>query len=182
MFSIKTAVVSTTLFLAIQSGALAAEKCYEDVPVPASVNCNGSTSKSADFASGCKYTPATVEKKEIECPVSLSWVNADGKTSQSATCAAAGLKPGSLDGQVCAAGERRPSEGLGASSINYRFGKWGSGGGKGGTTAQFYSRTTTTGNRDDRVTKTISNYYCWSSGNKRDYDSTDIAVAYVCER
>lgn len=171
MFSIKHAISAVAFFVAMQTGAMAAEKCYEETPVPASVTCNASDSKSADFVSGCKSNAATLIKKEITCPA--AWVNADGKSSQASVCTAAGMTSTTIDGSRCAAGERRPSGGANAGSINYRFGKWGSGGGSGGSTVEMRSRSTSS--------QTITYYYCWNPGNKRDYDGTDIAVAYACK-
>jgi hypothetical protein len=179
VFSIKSAVAATALFVAMHSTAFAAEKCYEETVVPSSMSCSNNGSKSADFTSGCKFIPQTVEKKVVDCPA--TWVNSDGHTSQAAVCAAAGLTSATFDGQRCAAGERRPSTGENHENINYHSGKWGSGGGRGGSIVQPFSRTYTSGNRDNKQTTTVTGYYCWNSGDKRDGDGTDIAVAYVCK-
>ncbi|MCV9964648.1 hypothetical protein OIU34_22410 [Pararhizobium sp. BT-229] len=88
-------------------------------------------------------------------------------------CTTAGMTATTIDGARCAASERRPSGGANAGSINYRYGKWG-GGGSGGSTVEFRSRTYSTGDHDDNV---VSYYYCWNPGNKRDHDGTDIVVA-----
>lgn len=178
LMSIKHTISVAILLVAMQTGAMAAEKCYEETPVPASVNCYAKDSKSADFAMSCKHSDATVTKKEVDCPA--SWVNANGKQSQAQVCSAAGMKSSNIEGKVCAAGERRPSNGTNAASISYRFGRWGSGGGQGGSIVEKKSkRTSRIG--DDNPTKFETYYFCWNSGDKRDNDNTDIAVAYACE-
>lgn len=167
MFSIKQSISVAAFLLAMQTGALAAEKCYEETPVPASVTCDSINSKSADFVSGCKSNAATVLKKEIDCPT--AWVNTDGRSSQASVCSAAGMTSTTIDGTLCAAGERRPSGGANAGNINYRYGTWG-GGGSGGSTVEL------------RTGRSAAYYYCWNPGNKRDYDGTDIVVAYACKQ
>ncbi|MDW9481189.1 hypothetical protein GOB57_21320 [Sinorhizobium meliloti] len=178
-FTISSAAFAA-LFLASYGSSQAATKCYEDIPVPASLQCADNGSKSADFTTGCTYVPQSVQKKEIECPATARWVNANGKDSQAQVCSAAGLKSANIDGQICAAGEKRPSSGVNYQGINYRFGKWGGGGGEGGTIVERKKRRTSRIG-DDKPATYETNYYCWKSSGTRDYDGTDIAVAYVCD-
>lgn len=176
MFNHTSLIASAVLFVAMQSSAYAAEKCYEETVVPASSSCAKNGSKSADFSSGCQYSPQTIEKKVVSCPA--TWVNADGQTSQAKACAAEGLKPADFDGQRCASGEWRPISGENYQNINYRYGKYGSGGGKGGSTAQLVTRTWTSGSGQE---ETYIVYYCWNPRDTRDNDGTDLAVAYACK-
>nr|WP_250807184.1 hypothetical protein [Neorhizobium tomejilense] len=168
--------------IGLSVAAQAAEKCYEEIPIPTSLLCADSNSRSADFSSGCEVTPATTEKKEIDCPA--TWVNISGDVeSHATTCARVGLRPTDIDGAKCAAGERRPTTGGNFNGISYKFGRWG-GSTQGGSIIQFLSRTVTSGFcRDcDRKTTTYTYNYCWNPGNKRDNDSTDIVVAYACKK
>jgi hypothetical protein len=105
--------------------AIAASGCYVEVEVPASLECQTSSSKSADFSSGCDLNATKLERIEIACPG--KWVNAEGSSpTHSATCAAVGLAPTTIDGAVCASGAHRPTSGMNAESISYRYGQEGS--------------------------------------------------------
>jgi hypothetical protein len=166
MFSIKHAISVAALLVVTQTSALADDKCYEETSVPTSITCDANNSNSADFVSGCKSNAATTIKTEIACPT--KWVNTDGRASHAAVCSGAGLTATSIGGAICAAGERRPASGEGAGSIYYRYGTWGTQR-IGGSIAEMRTRRSST------------YYYCWNPGNKRDYDSTDIIVAYACK-
>ena len=118
---------------------------------------------------------------EVACPG--RWVNvANTSLTHEQACAAAGLSPTAISGQICASGESRPSVGLNAGSINYRYGTWGSGadnrvGGVTTSTRDFSCSDCGGGINDSSNVIT----YCWKSGQKRDHDSTDMVVAYACE-
>ena len=178
-FTIRFAAFAALLLSSV-GPSQAATKCYEDIKVPSSLQCANNGSKSADFTNGCTYTPESIQKKEVECPVTSRWVNSNGKQSQAQVCSAAGLKSANIEGRICAAGEKRPSSGTNYQGINYRFGTWGGGRGDGGTIVELKSKRTSSIS-DDGPATFETYYFCWNSGNKRDYDNTDIAVAYACE-
>jgi len=172
--------------------AMAADKCYQKVLIPAEFKCNAGATDGVnrfdDFSNGsCQRIAERYEDVEVECPKVGRWVNAtfnnktitvngpgrDGgtstqtisvATSQAETCSSVGLSPAKLEGQyICASGEARPNRGEGYASINYKYGRWGSGGWAGVSTTQ-------------------NNYlFCWGNGQKRDNDSTDRVVAWYCE-
>lgn len=157
--------------------------CYEEVHGDPVMSCTGGIAgNSADFASNCTYTPGPVTTVEVDCPG--MWVNTtDG--SQAETCASVGLNPGNISGQICAAGERRPTEGLNAGGINYRFGKWG-GGNRGGSSSVLTDTPGGTrhcgGKEGGECTyPPVHRWDCWNPGDKRDMDSTDRTVAYYCQ-
>ncbi len=157
--------------------ALAAGKCYEETTVKSTISCAKDRGSSADFVSGCTVIPPTTEKVEVPCKE--TWVNithsvADQTRAQ--VCATKGMKPTSLDGQICASGERKATGGTG--TVNYRFGQTGSTQ-SGGTKVQDI----VVGLKDGGSTldDAIVYYFCYGSGQKMDNDNTDLVVAYVCK-
>ena len=167
-----------------------AQTCYAQETIPAKTTCQSVKGKGGqhsfdDFSTGgCTYTPAKTVTKETKCPG--KWVNATFTTStiqvggggrdneprtmtvnvassHAAPCSAAGLTASNFEGRICAAGEARPSSGAGWESVNYKFGKWGSG--------QPAGTQTSTANQQT---------YCWNAGQKRDHDRTDLLVAWYC--
>ena len=114
-----------------------AETCYEE-RVTTGLQCNSSSSNSADFTSGCTFGPRS-ETVEVPCG---RWVNVFSETrfregnpavTHESACAVHGLKPASHQGKTCASGRRRPTSGSGWQYINYRYGVKGAGnGGLGG--------------------------------------------------
>lgn len=132
------AIVAAPVFIGTNS--MAAEKCYEDVYVPAAMTCSDTSSKSADFTNGCKEVAAHYEQKEIECQVGR-WVNIIADTrignkgaaiTQSEACAVYDLKPYNVNGKICASGERPAQQGTGWDAINYKYGTKGGGNGNDG--------------------------------------------------
>ncbi|MCV9963644.1 hypothetical protein OIU34_17225 [Pararhizobium sp. BT-229] len=125
--------VAIATFAAV-GGAMAAEKCYKDVAVPSGLSCSDSSSKSADFTTGCKIVPAHTEKVETACEVGR-WVNVAGTRVSSAgtvithsqACAAHGLQPYNINGNICASGRRPARVGNGWETIIYRYGTGGDG-------------------------------------------------------
>lgn len=181
--------LATTVVSAIS--AHAAEKCYDDVYVPAEMTCNGNNSKSADFTSGCTEVAAHYEKKEIDCPVGR-WVNviADTRMTQTGTqitqaqaCAVYDLKPHNINGKVCASGERPAQQGNGWESINYKFGKKGGGNGNdGGDKLQNVTRTISGNNREDSWTYYYRGTMCYDNkmGSKNN-TKQDAVIAVYCQ-
>ncbi|NTF17918.1 hypothetical protein G6L37_05845 [Agrobacterium rubi] len=148
------------------SSAFAAEKCYEQVPVPAHMACpEVAVGKSVDFVQACQYVPARIQELEVECQG--KWINVAAEAiTHAQACSAAGLHTTNIDGQICASGERRPATGEGAGSISYRHGR--SGGGEGGGTSS--------------VTDTLQGKsFCYSSDQERNAGDTDRVVAYACQ-
>jgi hypothetical protein len=140
MFRNLLGLVFTVALLSAAGAAMADEKCYDTVSVPASLQCSGMDGKSADFTSGCQNVAAHTEQVEIACPVG-KWVNVIANTqmgnsgvqiTQAQACAVYGLKPSSTNGKVCASGERPAQQGTGWNSINYKYGKKGGGNGNDG--------------------------------------------------
>jgi len=201
------AFVSLSAFSAF---ATSEEICFEDVPIPASLSCAGNDSESADFSSGCSNTPATTKKVEVPCPDDGRWVNVTAATyrvtikgtrtnrptsipgtSHAEVCAGAGLKPASLDGNVCAAGERRPMIGGRWEGINYKYGKKGDGNkSDGGDRPQFiiFGQTCSNGGRDEgdrcvgETVPYVVNNFCYDSWTKvKNYTKQDAVVAWYCE-
>src|SRR5690606_19700234 len=79
-------------------------------------------SGSADFAASCAYVQAPPVEVEVECPG--MWVNLlNERETHAAACSRVGLAPSSINGAVCASGNRQPTSGTGYDSINYRYGK-----------------------------------------------------------
>lgn len=126
-------IVAAFLFGASNAGAA----CFEEVYVPEVLDCSTNGEKQfADFSKGgCSFTPSRIDTVETECP--YTWVNIPQQTYQASTataeptqasvCSAAGLRPASVDGVVCASGYNRVSDiGDNWASINYRYGKSGS--------------------------------------------------------
>jgi len=208
-------ILLTAAFLSLSAySALATspEICYDYVSTPASVSCNNSDSKSADFSLGCSNTPATTKKVEVPCPETEAgrWVNVKAATyrvtingtrsnrptsipgtTHAQVCASVGLKPANLDGNVCAAGERRPMIGGRWEEINYKYGKKGDGNKfDGGDRPQFiiFGQTCTHGNRDEgdrcvgETVPYIVNNFCYDSWTKhKNYTKQDAVVAWYCE-
>jgi hypothetical protein len=167
--------------------AHAAEKCYKDVSVAAKLECNGSSSKSADFTTGCKWAPAHVEQQEIACPVG-KWVNVTADTkmgkkgalvSQAKVCAQAGLVPYNINGKICASGERPARVGNGWESIVYKYGlKGGGNGGDGGDRIQTFS---SAGNHSTMIGPSSGTMcYDYNMGAKNN-TSQDAIVAVYCK-
>jgi len=99
--------------------ASAQEKCYETKTVP-NVHCTGGRSNSADFTGECSKTVTQVV--EVACPAKPAdpqWVNSASTLSHAQACAAHGLRPSSINGEVCASNYMRPQSGKGHGSIVY---------------------------------------------------------------
>ena len=139
----KTKVLLPAILLAFCAfPALAAEKCYKTVDVAEKLTCAATDSRSADFAEGCQIDGGGTEEVEIPCAKGR-WVNVTINTwdspsnlwtNQQAQCEKKGMNASTYQGYRCASGRFRPSEGPGAGSINYKYGKKGSGeGGTGGS-------------------------------------------------
>lgn len=166
------------------SAVAAQAACYVTMPQTGSMSCSGGRQgNSADFTTNCNYTPLPDAQVEVPCPG--MWVNtvSDTETQQEA-CARLSLQPGDLNGQVCASGERRPTTGTGSGGIRYRYGTWGSPG-SGGLYDELrsFQQRSGGGGRESGNPGTITTYtrhYCWGGGQKRDYDGTDILIAYYC--
>lgn len=160
----------------------AAEKCFTTEFVPASFDCTMSgEAGSADFGGGC--VAVAEHEKKVETACQPKWINVPQTylSSHSAFCKMKGLATASIDGKICAAGERRPSTGEGHDSINYHSGKWG-GSTSGGSYSTVYRRTHTSGNSDSgQTTQTTQVLECWNDGDKKDHDGTDRLVAFVCK-
>ncbi|MBY3432910.1 hypothetical protein HFN89_01800 [Rhizobium laguerreae] len=167
--------------------AHAAEKCYKDVAVAAKIACTNSNSVSADFTNGCKFVAAHVEKQEIACPVG-KWVNVTADTkmgkkgarvSPAQVCAQAGLVPYSINGKVCASGERRPRVGNGWESIAYKYGVKGDGnGGDGGDRIQTFSIP----RNNSMMTGPSSGTMCYDYDmGEKNNTSQDALVAVYCK-
>ena len=190
MYRILAGLALTTALLCSGS-AMAAEKCYEAVLVPASMSCSTSNSKSADFTNGCKPVDAHYEQKEIECQVGR-WVNIIAETkigtygdhvTQAQACAAYGLKSYNINGKTCASGERTPTQGTGWESINYKYGKKGGGnGGDGGDKLQPFSSSAFTTNHGDGPAGMVHGTMCYDNdmGTKNN-TKQDAAVAVYCK-
>ena len=168
--------------LCLTSGSAFAA-CYEPVYIPESLTCSGKNSNSADFSSPCTHTLARVEQREIQCP--YTWVNtpdSSGYSTHAATCASAGKTPTSINGQICMSGERRTNEGQNAGGVNFKFGTWGATSVGGRYVDQYYQAggMQRRGNDNYEYVNEQRMTYCYTSGQKRDSDSSDIAVAYVC--
>jgi len=195
----------------LSSPALSAspQVCYEDVVVPASMSCDGLDSNSADFSSGCTSTGETTKKVEVPCAVG-QWVNVSATTynarikgtrsnpptsipgvSHAEVCASVGLKPADLDGNVCAAGERRPMVGGLWEAIDYKYGIKGDGNKfDGGNRPQYLPVKSGCSNRDrdgggcspsESTTFTLS-YFCYDSWTKvKNWTKQDAVVAWYCE-
>ncbi len=144
------------LALLLTASEAAATKCYEYLDIPESVDCSANSSNSADFTSDCKHVEAKQEVIEITCP--FRWVNTDGAKTHAQVCQSAGLKTTSVGKEICSSGERRAPD-----TYNFIYGQWG-------------------GSSSGGVQTTFNNgkYYCWGSGQKKDYDRTDIVTAYPC--
>lgn len=155
--------------------------CYDEVYVPEVVNCSkDGTSNFADFSGGgCSFTPARVDTVEVECPG--RWVQTNGDKSHAQACSSVGLSTAThATGAICVSGESR--NGGQSEGISFVFGRWGGDGGIGKqvTTTSFSSGGL--GSRDDNGQKEyVTRYYCWQSGQKKDYDGTDIAVGFYCK-
>jgi len=154
----------------------AASVCYQDQPVPAKLECNGSDSNSADFSRGCTYSAARIDRVAVACP--SGWFNISGTpaASQSQFCSSMKLQSANYGGEVCASGESRPGAGLRVGSISYKFGTWTSG-------SDRWSHRTNEGGTSV-VAHTANGqtlHYCYKSGQKHDWDSTDLVVAYYCD-
>mgnify|MGYP007127516628 CR=1 FL=1 len=154
--SVLSMAAAMPLTLLIGATDAAATTCFEYVDIPESMDCNSNGSNSADFTTSCKHIAATQEIVPVECP--FRWVNTDGKKTHDEVCRSVGLNTASASGQICSSGENRAPD-----TYNFIFGKWG------GVTSGGVSTTS----RNDH-------YYCWHSGQKKDYDSTDIVIAYAC--
>ncbi|MBN9074579.1 MAG: hypothetical protein J0H34_23830 [Rhizobiales bacterium] len=121
---IKVSILAALALSASTSIATAADRCFQDVALSAVLTCDGSGagSRSADFVAGCKYVPSGWTKMEVACPPPPPgmWINVTSmRETQGAACARVGLRPADLDGQICASGNNKPSEGLGADAIRY---------------------------------------------------------------
>lgn len=171
--------IAASGFFSLAASAYAADKCYEDVPVPATWNCGTTASKSADFTTGCKLEPARVDQKEVECPG--QWVNVTAPwASQAVICSRAGLSPAKIDGAICASGFARPTSGTGYNRINYQFGTKGSAG-VGGTKMKQQEMVGWEGGSDNGYEYHTYYYYCWGAGRNNDYSEGDVAVAMACK-
>lgn len=173
----------------ISGTAFAAGKCYETVPVAAKSECDKNKSRSADFSTGCEYTPATTKKVEIECPG--RWVNVKqataGATSppptQAQVCSSVGLSTARIGGMFCASGERRPMVGGDFALINYKYGKKGDGNGfKGGNDLDKIQRQVDVAPGKDVQYETRYGHYCYDNDtSEKNNTSEDAVVAYFCE-
>jgi hypothetical protein len=160
--------IRVSIFLFLAGTANSAEKCHEDKFVPAHQECETSSSRSADFTTGCRFEEDKWIKVEVECPKAQpQWVNAVSSMSHAGTCAAHGLKPTEISGNICASQYRRPNYGLGWESIVYGSGKKGKNFG---------------GNEVRRAGK--GNYWCFAvySGTAGpEFDDYNRVRAYACE-
>jgi len=159
------------------SGFSAQAACYQEMMGDPIMSCNGGIQgNSADFASNCTYVQGPPVQVEVTCPG--MWVNtiSDSETRGEA-CARVGLAAADLDGQVCAAGEARPRTGTNWDGIKYRYGTWG-GPSQGGISDDIRAFNYRSGGSG--TSTSITRHYCWRSGQKRDYDGTDITVAFYC--
>jgi hypothetical protein len=186
----------TTAILAAQcTAALAAEPCYEQQLVEASMNCATNSGNSADFASGCKAVEAHYENVEVECPATGRWVNVNAmlgedtpRPSRSAVCKAAGMKIADINGYFCASGERRPNVGGDWESINYQYGRKGGGNGFTGgndidNVVNSYRDTDPYDrNRPTGPVHSIYSSMCYDGhANNRNNTGEDAVVAYYCQ-
>lgn len=135
-----TALTIASAISVLSFAGVAHAACYQDVSVNAKLECSSSSSKSADFTSGCKWVPAHIEKQEIACPVG-KWVNVAAETrvstsgkavTQAQVCATVGMVPYSINGKMCASGERPARQGNGWEAIVYKYGLKGGGNGNDG--------------------------------------------------
>lgn len=151
------------------TGVASAAACYEEQPGPDIMICNGGGGNSADFVQDCTYTAGPPVRVEVPCPG--RWVNiVNSSDTPEVACARAGMVPAATErGDICASGERRPRVGNNYQGISYRYGTWGSGTGIGNVYQMI--------NFQDNQQYS----YCWSNGQKRDYDATDRTVAYYCK-
>lgn len=189
------ALILTALISLTASTTYAAETCYEETYVPESYNCGAAGQGNfADFTrGGCTVIPSRVDKTEVECPG--KWVpvpktvtgnnwNQSSTSSQSAICASVGLKPATLDGKMCASGERRPNTGGDWDRISYYWGKEG-GRTEGGERA--ITKTTggygCEGGSDNGQCGNYNNTYtyCYHNSGKQNDTSPDRLVAYYCK-
>lgn len=172
--------------LALPAAASQAAPCYQEAQGDPVMTCGGGTQgNSADFATNCTYVVGPPVQVEVACPG--MWVSTASDTeTQAEACGRFGLQPANASGQICASGERRPLVGTGFDSIRYKYGTWGSPG-PGGSVNEARTFTFTSGgggghngNPTPVKTTTIVRDYCWASGQKRDYDITDVTVAFYC--
>jgi hypothetical protein len=171
---------SIAILFAGLAPALAGTACYEDQLVEASIGCNGSSGNSADFAGSCKGTEAQWVQVEVACPA--MWVNTVGDSeTQEQTCKRVGLKPARVEGTFCASGEHQPSTGQDWESISYRYGRFGGKDTLGGDFVRTEVDRTVRAGRDGMESTIKGGKYCYhSSDDKKENDSTDRLVAYVC--
>lgn len=174
--------ILSTVLVALSFPAQAQLVCYDTVQGPDVLSCSGNRpegSSSADFTGACNWVRGPDVVVEVACPG--RWVNvANTSLTHEQACAAAGLSPTAISGQICASGERRPTVGSNPGSINYRYGTWGGVSG-GGTFTTSYTFEWGNNNESCFDCSTYTYTYCWTSGQKRDNDSTDLVVAYACE-
>jgi hypothetical protein len=162
------------IFLSLSSHASAAEKCYEQVTVPAHWVCSNTDSKSADFSEGCYMEPQTVKNVEVACPPKeAEWVNGSPLLSQTQVCSALDMKVSKIDGTICKSREIKD----GGTVVEGRSGS-----------SKFQS---SPGACRDSPCDTISYrvlgyetsntvYLCWNASGRRDYDPTDGVSHYAC--
>lgn len=184
MDMMKFSILLAMSVLSTAAAASAAPLCYEDRIVPAQMTCSDNDSRSADFGSACKYVGETVQQVPVECPGRWVGVKQESITHAQA-CSNAGLKPTSIEGEMCASGERRPTAGEGAAGISYAYGKTGSST-SGGTAVVNNSFWENSGGCSPNssgtcIDRQVTYTYCYGSGQKRDWDATDRVVAFACE-
>lgn len=175
-----TAGFSIAILFAGLGSAMAGTACYEDQLVETSISCSGNSGNSADFAGACEGTQAEWVQVEVDCPA--MWVNTVGDSeTQEQTCKRVGLKPARVEGTFCASGEHQPTTGQGWESISYRYGRFGGKEALGGNFIRTVADRTVSGGRDQPPRTVRGGKYCYhSSDSKKENDSTDRLVAYVC--
>jgi hypothetical protein len=197
---LKRALVALTTLIALNGAAAAAEKCYDDVNVPAAWTCSGSSSRSADFTNGCKFVAAHTEKVEKECPKPTArWVSVlsphnalSTDVSQSTVCAWKGLRPSNINGAICASGANTPIVGEGYQSIRYFWGTSGAAMPVGGTSTSVTTIRSSGSSHGSGANSTRRIRSCigagtTSTGNGEpvygggENDNVRTVVAYACE-
>lgn len=176
--------------------AVAADKCYQKVYVPAQYKCNTRTSglveKSFDdFSNGaCQTIAARVDDVEVECPKVGRWVNATF-TNKTITMRSGGGRDGgggtytqtisvpSSQAETCS------SAGLSPAKLEGQY-ICASGEARPVSGTDYEKISYKYGRWGDGgwagVATTDNNYlFCWGSGQKRDNDATDRVVAWYCE-
>lgn len=167
-------ITSFALFAALLAGgANAADKvCYESELVPAHYECSGSDSKSADFTEGCTMVPDYVKQTPVECPKEAIWVAATAFQSATTVCSARNMRVSNIDGAICQSAEQSVgTEAPGLSGNRYVVSA---------LECNRNNRCDTYSSRMLGYNYSGTIYACWKSGQRKDYDPTDVVRRYAC--